>query len=154
MYKHGGFVLAWRPALPQLFVPSNPGVTEDKAEYKETEELTGILLLPCELTDGIPPCVLERAYQNEEPKDYAHPQHMEIPRLGVQLELQLPGCATATQQRKIRAASARFTTAHSNARFLTHWVGPGLEPASSRILVWFITAEPQQELLIIIWYCV
>ena len=33
-----------------------------------------------------------------------HPQHMEVPRLGVKSELQLPA----------------YTTAHSNARSLTH----------------------------------
>ena len=30
---------------------------------------------------------------------------------------------------------------------LTHWVGPGIEPVSSWILVRFITAEPEGELL-------
>ena len=35
-------------------------------------------------------------------------QHMEVPRLGVELELQLPACTTAT--------SATYTIAHGNAR--------------------------------------
>ena len=41
-----------------------------------------------------------------------HPWHMEAPRLGVELELQLPAYDTAV--------SATYTEAHSNARSLTH----------------------------------
>uniref|UniRef100_A0A8D1LLG9 von Willebrand factor A domain-containing protein 8 n=1 Tax=Sus scrofa TaxID=9823 RepID=A0A8D1LLG9_PIG len=59
-----------------------------------------------------------------------HPWHMEVPRLGVELDLQLPAC----------------TTAHSNAGSLTHWVRPGMEAVSSWMLVRFVSAEPQQEL--------
>ena len=47
-----------------------------------------------------------------------------------------------SQQHKIQAMSATYTTAHGNVRFLTHWVRPGIKPASSWILVRFITAEP------------
>ena len=36
--------------------------------------------------------------------------------------------------------------AHSNARSLTQWVRPGIEPASSWILVRFVTTEPQWDL--------
>ena len=39
--------------------------------------------------------------------------------------------------------------AHSSARSLTHWVRPGLEPSNSWILVRFVSAEPQWELLIL-----
>ena len=46
----------------------------------------------------------------------------------------------------IRPASATYTTAHSNAGSLTHWVRPGIEPTSSWILVGFATTKPQQEL--------
>ena len=46
-------------------------------------------------------------------------RHMEVPRLGVESELQLPAY-TAPQQRRIRASSATYTTAHGNARSLTH----------------------------------
>ena len=48
-----------------------------------------------------------------------HPQHMEVPRLRVELELQLLAYATATQCR-IQALSANYTTAHGNAGSLTH----------------------------------
>ena len=82
-------------------------------------------------------------------------RHMEGPRLGVWSEL---------QQLRIRAASATYTTVHSNARSLTHWVSPGIEPTTS----WFqrqilnplsesrdrthnlsgsLTTEPRRELL-------
>ena len=43
------------------------------------------------------------------------PRHMEVPRLGVELEPK-----PEPQQRGIRAASATYTTAHSNAESLTH----------------------------------
>ena len=39
------------------------------------------------------------------------------------------------------------TTAHSNARSLTHCVRPGIEPASSWMLVRFVSAEPRRVLL-------
>ena len=42
--------------------------------------------------------------------------------------------------------SATYTIAQGNARSLTHWVRPGMEPASSQILVEFISTEPQWEL--------
>ena len=38
------------------------------------------------------------------------------------------------------------TTAHSNARSLTHQARPGIEPASSWLLVRFVTTEPQWKL--------
>jgi len=43
-----------------------------------------------------------------------------------------------TQQRWIRAASAIYTTAHSNAGSLTHWARAGTEPATSWSLVGFV----------------
>ena len=51
---------------------------------------------------------------------------------------------------QIQAMSAVCTSAHSNARSLTHWAGPGTEPTSSRIPVRFITTEPRWELW---WSC-
>ena len=47
--------------------------------------------------------------------------------------------------------SVTCTTAHGISRSLTHWVWPGIEPASSRMLVWFITTEPWWELRINFW---
>ena len=70
---------------------------------------------------------------------------MEAPRLGVELELQLPAYATATAMPH-PSKSLTYTVAHSNPGSLTHWVRPGIEPASSWILVGSIEAEPHQEL--------
>ena len=39
---------------------------------------------------------------------------------------------------RIQATSSIYTTAHIKARSLTHWVRPGIKPASSWILVGFI----------------
>ena len=64
-----------------------------------------------------------------------HPQHMDVPGLKVKLE-----------QRGIRAASPTYFRAGGSAGSLTHGVRPGIEPASSWILVGFVSAAPQQEL--------
>ena len=59
--------------------------------------------------------------------------------------------ATAARLRHSRSnvgsASVTYTTAHSNAGCLTHLSRPGIEPVSSWIIVGFVTAEPQWELL-------
>ena len=47
---------------------------------------------------------------------------MEVPRLGVKFELQLPA----------------YTTAQGNPGSLTHWARPGTEPISSWMLVGFV----------------
>ena len=39
-----------------------------------------------------------------------------------------------------------YTTAHGNARSLTRWARPGIEPTFSWILVRFVSTEPQWEL--------
>ena len=63
-----------------------------------------------------------------------HPQHMEGPRLGGQLELQLLTYATATATSD-RATLAIYTTANSNAGSLTHWGRPGIKPETSCFLL-------------------
>ena len=50
------------------------------------------------------------------------------------------------QPRRIRDTSATYTTAHGNAKSLTHRGRLGMEPVSSWIIVRFISAEPQWEL--------
>ena len=45
------------------------------------------------------------------------PRHVEVPRLGIQLELQLLAYTTATSD---PSESVTYTTAHSNTRSLTH----------------------------------
>ena len=72
-------------------------------------------------------------------------QHVEVPRLEAESELQLPAYTTATAAQDLSHASATYTTARSSAGSLTYWVRPGIEPASSWILVGFISAEPQWE---------
>ena len=69
---------------------------------------------------------------------------MEVPRLGVKLKLWLPAYAKP-QQCQTQAACVTCRTPHGNARSLTHWVRPGIEPTSSWILVRFVSAEPQWE---------
>ena len=70
---------------------------------------------------------------------------MDVPRLGVESELQLLAY-TKPQQHQIRTPSANYTAAHSNAGSLTHRAKAGIEPVFSWILVRFIITEPQQEL--------
>ena len=47
------------------------------------------------------------------------------------------------QQCQSWAASATYTTAHGNDGSLTHWVRPGIEPATSWFLVGFVSTAPQ-----------
>ena len=54
---------------------------------------------------------------------------------------QIWAIATATAMQNLTQ-----TTAHTNARSLIQWVKPGIEPASSWVLVRFVTSKPQQEL--------
>ena len=82
-----------------------------------------------------------------------HLWHMEVPRLGVELELQLASYVathlhiyTHPEQCGIQAKSVIYTTAHSNAGSLTHWMMSGIEPASSWILIRLVTCWPQWEL--------
>ena len=75
-----------------------------------------------------------------------HPWRMDVPRLGVELELQPPATATATAMPDPNHIWT-YATAQGNAEYLTYWVRPGIEPASSQLLGRFVTAEPQWELL-------
>ena len=74
-----------------------------------------------------------------------NPQHMEVPRLGVMSELQLPAYTTATATLDLSWVCT-YTIAHDNAGSPTHWARPGIEPASSWILFGFISVVPQGEL--------
>ena len=46
-----------------------------------------------------------------------------------------------------QATFVTYTTAYGNTRSLNHGVGPGIKPESSWILIGFLTAEPQWELV-------
>ena len=75
-----------------------------------------------------------------------HLRHMEVPRLGVDWRY---SCwpTPQPQQCMIQTEFKTHTTAHSNARSLTHWVRPGIEPSTSWFLVGFVPDAPWRELL-------
>ena len=60
---------------------------------------------------------------------------MEVPRLGVESELQLPAYAAATAMRRLNTA-VTYTTACSNARSLTH--GTRARDQTSQTLCWVL----------------
>ena len=62
---------------------------------------------------------------------------MELPRLGAEAALLLLAYTTA-QQLRIQAMSMTYTIAQGNAGSLTYGARPGMEPASSWMLVRFI----------------
>ena len=64
-----------------------------------------------------------------------HLQHMEVSRLGVELELQLLAYTTATV---MQDPNHVYTTSHDNTGSLTPWVRPGIKSTSSWILVRFV----------------
>ena len=71
-----------------------------------------------------------------------HLRPIEIPRLEVKLELQLPAFATAIATLTAMwdpTCVCAHTPAHGNTGSLTYWAGPGFKPASSWILVMFVT---------------
>ena len=74
-----------------------------------------------------------------------HPWRMEVPRLGVESEPLLPAYATAIQDPSHICNLHRSSEQHG---ILIHWaiLTPGIEPASSWILVRFVTTEPWGEL--------
>ena len=71
--------------------------------------------------------------------------HMEIPRLGIESELQLLACAIAIATWD-PSTSETYTT-HSNARSLTYWARPEIKFTTSWFPVGFVSAAPWQELL-------
>ena len=73
---------------------------------------------------------------------------MEVPRLGIKLELQLPAYTTATATWDL---SCIYDLHHSSQQCqilnsLSEAARPGIEPTSSWILVGFVSTEPQWEL--------
>ena len=77
-------------------------------------------------------------------------QHMELPRLGSNQSFRcqpIPQPQPPPQQCQIQAASMTYTTAYGNTGSSTHWARPGIKPTSSLMLVGFVSAQPQQELL-------
>ena len=62
---------------------------------------------------------------------------MEVPRLGVESELQLPAYNTVIATKDPSHVLKTYAVAHSNTRSLTHWGRPGIELSSSWTLVGF-----------------
>ena len=81
-----------------------------------------------------------------------HPRHMAVLRLGFESKLQLLACSHSNAGSEPRLRN--YSTAHSNARSLTHRARPGIEPASLWILVGvgFVSTAPQWALLIAPFY--
>ena len=74
-----------------------------------------------------------------------HPQRVEVPRLRVESELQLPTCTTATAT---PVPSQVCDLYHSSQQ---HWIlnplaRPGIEPSTPWFLVGFVSTVPQWEL--------
>ena len=75
-----------------------------------------------------------------------HPQHMEVPRLGVESELQLQAYSTATA---ILDQSCVCNLYHNSWQcWILNRLSQGIRPTFSWILLGFISAEPQRELQI------
>ena len=70
---------------------------------------------------------------------YGHTFFMEVPRLGVKLELWLLACTIAKITLNL---SSICGLCHSNTRSLTHWGRPRIKPTFSWILVEFLTHWP------------
>ena len=60
-----------------------------------------------------------------------HWRHMDVPRLGIKLELQLPAYATGNSKARSEPHLWPKRQLRSNPRSLTHWTRPGMEPTSS-----------------------
>ena len=76
---------------------------------------------------------------------HLHLPQMKVPRLGIELKLQLPAYDTAIAMQD----PSHICDLHHNSKqcwILNHWARPGIGPTSSWILVGFIASEPQQEL--------
>ena len=70
-----------------------------------------------------------------------HPRHMEVPRLGVELELLLPAYTTATALWDLSCVCDLY---HSSRQcWIPSRLSPGIEPSSSWTLVGFVSAVPQ-----------
>ena len=77
------------------------------------------------------------------------PGHMEVPRLGVKSELQMPAYSTATAMQD----PSRVCNLYHNSgnawilNLLSYWARPGIKPTASWFLVGFVFSVPQQEFL-------
>ena len=79
-----------------------------------------------------------------------HQRHREVPRVGVESELQPPLAYTTATATPDPSHICNLHTAHGNTGSFTHWARPGIEPVFSWMLVRFISAEPRWELQLIV----
>ena len=70
---------------------------------------------------------------------WLHLRHMEVPRLGVQLELELPAYTTATATPDLSCVCNLHSSLQRKPDPLTHWSRPGVKPLSLSILVRYLT---------------
>ena len=79
-------------------------------------------------------------------------QHMDIPRLGVELLLRLQAHTTSTATSHL---SHICDLCHNcgKAGFLTHWMRPGIKPASSWTLHWVLNLLSNNRNAYLILYC-
>ena len=70
---------------------------------------------------------------------WLHLQHMEVLRLRVKLEMQLPANAIAMDMAMLDPSY--ICDPSYSAWSLTHWVRPGIKPASSRTLCWVLNLQ-------------
>ena len=68
-----------------------------------------------------------------------HLWHMDVPRLGVESELHLLACTSATGNRGLELHLWPTPHLMATSDHLTHWARPGIKPTSSWILVRFLT---------------
>ena len=76
-----------------------------------------------------------------------NPQHKEVPRLGVEYELQLPAYTTATATSDLSRVCDLHHSSGQHRILNPLSRRPGIEPTSSWILVRFVSTEPQGEIL-------
>ena len=125
---------------------ANSGKKKKKNLDSALEELVGLPIPPSHYTPHPPPPQRDRASHPTYPPvslpltpfcffSGLHPLHM-----GLNQSQPTP----QPQQCQIRATSATNTTAPSNARSFPHQARPGIEPASSWILVRFFPTQPQR----------
>ena len=82
-----------------------------------------------------------------------HRWHMKGPRLGVESELQLPAYATATAMLDLSQVGDLHHSSQQRGS-LTRRLRPGIKSQSSWIPIGFVSAEPRQELLLLLIFIV
>ena len=77
----------------------------------------------------------------------SHMQHIEVSGIGVRVGATAAGLHHSHSNTRSEQSLWPTLQFRATAGSLTHWAGPGIKFASSWLLVSFITAEPQWELI-------